>query len=369
MTTLAELGWDDDWAAAAAPALAEAGALELEPARVAIEHRGAYEVLGERGMLWAELRGKDYYAARDKRELPTVGDWVLIAGAEAAAAGGAAVIHAIVPRRSCLVRAAAGDKVMPQPIAANVDIAFVVTSANLDLNARRVERYLATVRDGGAEPVIVLNKVDLVDDPGPLVARIAEVAPGTAVVIASATRGDGLDALAAHLAGHLTGVVIGSSGVGKSTLLNRLLGEATQQVAPVRGHDDRGRHTTTRRELFVLTRGGVVVDTPGMRELKPWTEPDINEDPGATDALAFDEIAVMAQGCRFADCRHLAEPGCAVRLAVEAGALDPARLASWLKLAREQGDRTAAANVADKRREKIGARSLRARLRDKGAKD
>ena len=350
---LEELGWDEGWAAAAAEA---AGGADLTPARITIEHRGAYEAIGAAGPVWAELRGKDYHEARDKRALPTVGDWVLVAGA---GGDGVAPIQALLPRRSSLVRAAAGEKVAPQPIAANVDVAFVVTSANQDLNVRRVERYLTTVRDGGAAPVILLNKIDLIDDPGPLVARLAEVAPGVPVIACSAERGDGVEAARAHLGPGRTGVVVGSSGVGKSTLLNRLLGEEAQEVRPIRDDDARGRHTTTRRELFVLAGGGILIDTPGMRELKPWTEPDATGD----DGLGFDEIAAIAAGCRFGDCSHDREPGCAVRAAVEAGALDPARVTAWQKLHREQDAQ------AKKRREKGQTRALRERLRDKGRKD
>jgi ribosome biogenesis GTPase len=350
MTDLAALGWDDGWASAAAEHRAG-----LIPARIAIEHRGAYQAIGQAGTVWAELRGKDYFAARDKRALPTVGDWVLLDGL---------VVEVMLPRRSCLVRAAAGAKVAPQPIAANVDVAFVVTSANQDLNVRRIERYLTAVTSGGAAPVIVLNKADLVDDAAALAARIAAIASGTPVVIASAATGDGVDGLVAHLGPGRTGVVVGSSGVGKSTLLNRLLGAAVQEVQAIRDDDDRGRHTTTRRELFVLAGGGVLIDTPGMRELKPWTEPE---------ELAFDDVDALAAQCRFADCKHAAEPGCAVRAAVEAGALAPDRLAAWAKLAAEQraeaGRRDAAARLDEKRRGKVGARALRERLRDKETKE
>jgi ribosome biogenesis GTPase len=350
---LDELGWDAAWAAAAEAA---AAGRELTPARIVVEHRGAYEAIGAAGPIWAELRGKDYHEARDKRALPTVGDWVLVAGA---GGDGVSAIEALLPRRSSLVRAAAGEKVAPQPIAANIDVAFVVTSANQDLNERRIERYLTTVQGGGAAPVIVLNKVDLVDDPAPLIARLAEVAPGVPIVACSAGRGEGVDAARAHLGPGRTGVVVGSSGVGKSTLLNRLLGEAAQAVLPVRDHDDRGRHATTRRELFVLAGGGVLIDTPGMRELKVWSEPDATGD----DGLAFDDIAALAAGCRFGDCGHDREPGCAVRAAVDAGELAAERLAAWQKLQREQSAQ------AKKRTEKARSRLIRQYLRDKGRKE
>jgi ribosome biogenesis GTPase len=350
--TLEELGWDDAWAAAAAAA---GGGADVEPARIRVEHRGAYEAIGASGPIWAELRGRDYHEARDKRALPTVGDWVLVARG----GPGVAPIHALLPRRSSLVRAAAGEKVAPQPIAANVDVAFVVTSANQDLNPRRIERYLTTVRDGGAAPVILLNKIDLVADPAPMLAALAQVAPGVPVVACSAERGDGIDQALAHLGPGRTGVVVGSSGVGKSTLINRLLGTQAQEVRAIREDDARGRHATTRRELFVLAGGGILIDTPGMRELKPWTEPDASGD----DVLAFDDVAELAAGCRFGDCAHGGEPGCAVTAAVAAGEMAAERLEAWRKLHREQDEQSR------KRLEKQGARSLRQRLRDKGRKD
>jgi ribosome biogenesis GTPase len=349
VTSLVDLGWDAAWQAAAD------AHPQLVPARIAVEHRGAYEALGESGTVWAELRGNAYHAARDKRELPTVGDWVLL--------GEHGAIEVLLPRRTWLVRAAAGEKTTPQPIAANVDVAFVVTSANLDLNARRLERYLAAVSAGGATPVVVLNKIDLVDDPAPLIARITEVAVGVAVVAMSAARGDGIEQARVHLGPGRTAVVVGSSGVGKSTLLNRLLGLAVQEVQPVRADDDRGKHTTTRRALFVLEGGGVLVDTPGMRELKPWTE----DDPDA--GLGFTDVEALVGNCRFADCGHEREPGCAVRGAVEAGTLAADRVAAWKKLVAEQAAVASRRDAASKQRDKHATRALRQRLRDKGQKE
>ncbi len=358
------IGWDDTLAAAAA-----AHDAALAPARVTVAHRGAYEIATAEGPAWAELRGKDYFEARDKRALPTVGDWVLVRRE----GGGLAIIEALLPRRSVLVRAAAGERVEPQPIAANVDVAFVVTSANQDLNPRRLERYLATAEAGGVAVVIVVNKLDLVDDPEPVLARAAAIAGGRAVVGACATRGDGVDALLAHLGRGRTGVMIGSSGVGKSTLLNGLLGRAVQDVQPVRDDDDRGRHTTTRRELFLLGEGGaagVLIDTPGMRELKPWADDDAEAD----EALAggFDDVTALAAGCKFRGCTHDHEPGCAVRDAVARGALPAERLASWGKLQREQASEVARRDEAgrreERRRGKILSRAIRAHFRDKDHK-
>ncbi len=336
---VADLGWDDDWAAA----LAEHPGLTA--ARVSIEHRGAVEVMDADGSFWAEVTGKMFFAAGDKRELPAVGDWVALDGAEAARASGArARLLAILPRRSCLIRRAAGEKEVPQTIAANVDVAFIVTSANQDLNLRRLERYLIAVRDGGATPVVAINKADLIADPGPVRAAVIAVAGGAEVIALSARRGDGVETLAAFLGRGRTAVVIGSSGVGKSTIVNALAGTSTQVTQSVRGDDDKGRHTTTRRELFVLPLGGVLIDTPGMRELQLWS-PDDEPD--------FDDVTTIAAGCRFADCRHRKEPGCAVVAAVAAGTLVADRLASYRKLADEL--------AAREQREREGTRVPRRR--------
>ena len=318
---LADLGWDDGWAAALA---AHPG---LTAARVAVEHRGAVEVVDPSGSFWAEPTGKMFFDAGDKRALPAVGDWIAVADADVArTTGSRAPLRAVLPRRSCLVRRAAGEREAPQPIAANVDVAFIVTSANQDLNLRRLERYLFAVRDGGAAPVVAINKADLVDDPGALRARVVAVAGDAPVLTVSARRGDGFDGIAGFLGRGRTAVVIGSSGVGKSTLVNALAGQELQATQAIRGDDDKGRHTTTRRELLVLPHGGVLIDTPGMRELQLWS---------ADDDPTFDDIAAIAAHCRFADCRHRREPDCAVEAAVKAGTLAPERLASYHKLADE----------------------------------
>ena len=362
--SLDDLGWDARWgetARAAAGADADAGG-ELVPARVIIEHRGAYEVTDGAATLWAELPGRAYFDARDKRELPAVGDWVLVRPTTTDA--GAAMIRHVLPRRSLIVRQAAGEKTAPQPIAANVDVGLIVTSANSDLNPRRIERYLILLREGGVRPLIILSKADLVDDPAPLLAELATIAPGVDIAVTSATAGH-VDALRPHLGPGVTGVLIGSSGVGKSTLLNLLIGRDVMSTRPVREHDERGRHTTTRRELFALPGGAILIDTPGMRELSLWAEDE--------DVAEFSDIDALADQCRFADCTHHAEPGCAVRIATTDGTLDPARLASFHKigaeLAAEEKRRDAAARAEEKRRGKVGAKSLRARLRDKGSKD
>ncbi|HEY1558026.1 MAG TPA: ribosome small subunit-dependent GTPase A [Kofleriaceae bacterium] len=335
---LARLGWDERWAQAA-HAADPAG--ELAAVRVASEHRGAYHVAGEAGTAWAELTGRSYHDARDKRALPTVGDWVLVARwADALAARGAAVIRAVLPRRGLLVRRAAGEATAPQPLAANVDVGLVMTSANKDLSPARLDRYLALLRGGGIAPALVLSKVDLAGDAATTLAQLAEL--GAPVLAVSAATGAGLPEVRALAGTGRTCALLGSSGVGKSTLLNALVAEAGQLTQPIR-RDERGRHTTTRRELFV-TDGGLWIDTPGMRELARWLDLD-------DDADAFEDIVALAARCRFRDCHHRDEPGCAVR-----GAVDAARLASFHKLAAEREigarDQKAARRIAETRQAK-----------------
>lgn len=317
---LVRLGWDAAWQVARAVADPDAA---WQPARIAAEHRGAYQALGPGGVAWVELTGRTFHTAADKRDLPTVGDWVLVERWREAASGtGAGVIRAVLPRRTLLVRRAAGEATAPQPLAANVDLGIVVTSANADLSPGRIDRYVGLLRDAGIAPVLALSKIDLVADPAPLVARLSAIVDR--VVAVSVVTGAGLAELRALVAPGTTAVLLGSSGVGKSSLLNAIAGTA-QPIRAIRD-DDRGRHTTTRRELFVGDTGGLWIDTPGMRELGEWIS-DHDGDGGP----AFDDIAELARHCRFRDCRHRDEPGCAVR-----GAVPAARLASFHKLTGER---------------------------------
>ena len=347
--TLDHLGWDDAWQAAAD--VARAGAPDAIAARIVSEHRGAYHAAGPGGVAWAEATGRALHRAADKRELPTVGDWVLLERwTEALAGAGAAVIRAILPRRSLLVRRAAGEASVPQPLAANVDLGLVMTSANTDLSLARLDRYLTLLGAGDIPAVLVVSKADLVADPAPLVAELAAIAPGARVLALSISTGAGLAELRTLVPPRHTAVLLGSSGVGKSSLLNALVAGAAQPTRPIRD-DDRGRHTTTRRELFVAGDGSLWIDTPGMRELGRWADEDEDEDDDA-----FDDIAALADGCRFRDCRHVAEPGCAVVAAVAAKQLDPARLASFHKLGGERRtaaeDQKIARRLAETRRAK-----------------
>lgn len=296
----------------------------LVPARVAREDRDRYTVLDESGARPAELAGRLRHDARTRAELPAVGDWVALRPGAASSA----VIDAVLPRSSAFVRKVAGETTEEQVVAANVDTVFLVSGLDGDFNPRRVERYLAAAWESGAEPVVVLNKSDLAADLDTRVAEVEAVAPGAAVVPLSALGREGLDALAPWLAPGRTVALIGSSGVGKSTLVNALLGVERQATAAVREDDSRGRHTTSHRELIALPGGALLLDTPGMRELQLW---------GDEDGLgeAFPDVAALAAECRFRDCRHEQEPGCAVLAAAASGALDAARFESWRKLQRE----------------------------------
>ncbi|MEJ7596816.1 MAG: ribosome small subunit-dependent GTPase A [Kofleriaceae bacterium] len=324
------LGWDAAWEAARREIDPDTA---MVPVRIAAEHRGAYHAMGDGGTAWVELTGKAYAEARDKRALPTVGDWILVERwTEALAGSGAATIRHILPRRSFLVRRAAGEATVPQPLAANVDTGLVMTSANADLSPARIDRYVSLLRDGGITPVIVLSKADLVADPAPVASTIQI---GVRVIPISVVTGVGLDEIHALGGPGRTCVLLGSSGVGKSSLLNALLGTA-QETREIRA-DARGRHTTTRRELFVAGDGGLWIDTPGMRELAQWI------DDGDEVVDAFDDISELASACRFRDCKHEQEPGCAVR-----GKITAARLASFHKLAVERHAATAKQDAAQK---------------------
>jgi ribosome biogenesis GTPase len=296
-----------------------------EPGRLVAEYRGGYVLATSHGELKASAAGRLRLAIKKgESERPSVGDWVAL---EARPQEGSAVIHAVLPRRTRLVRKAAGRTEEEQVVAANVDVVFIVSAMTRDLNPRRLERYLALAWDSKAQPVVVLTKADLSEDVAAARERIAALAPGVPLHTVSSFTGEGVDTLLPYLSGNQTVAFIGSSGVGKSTLINRLLGTERQEVGAVR-EDDKGRHTTTHRELLVTPQGGLVIDTPGMRELGLW---EAEEGVQAT----FTDIEALAAGCRFNDCRHLNEPGCAVQEALRAGGLPPERLESYRKLVQE----------------------------------
>lgn len=292
--------------------------------RILAQEKGLYRLVYEAGELPAEVSGKLRFQARSAIDLPAVGDFVW---ADCSRAGGPAVIHGILPRKSVFLRRSAGTAHTSQVVAANIDTVFLCMSLNHDFNLRRLERYLAVAWDSGAVPVIVLTKSDLCPDPAPQLRAVEECAMGVDILLTSALAEDGYQKLLPYLCPGKTVALLGSSGVGKSTLINRLLG---QERLPTNGlrNDDRGRHTTTRRELFLLPRGGLVIDTPGMRELGLW-------DAGEGLDRSFADIEDLAAQCRFRDCSHTKEPGCAVQAALEHGTLSQDRWLSYRKLAAE----------------------------------
>jgi ribosome biogenesis GTPase len=313
--TLADLGWTDELEAAF-EAHSERG---FEPARVVAEHRGGYLVRGERDERLAHARGR----LRDLElwgSMPAVGDWVAVCDAP----GGTAAIEAVLPRSSKVSRKTPWLKAEEHVLVANVDTVLLVSGLDADFNPRRLERYLTAAWDSGANPVVVLTKLDVCDDPD-LVLDAESVAIGIPVLAVSNVTGEGIDELRALLRPRHTFVLLGSSGTGKSTLVNRLAGRRLMPTGDLR-NDGRGRHTTRHRQLLVLPGGALLVDTPGLRELQIW-EGDVDG--------AFSDVAELASTCRFNDCAHDTEPGCAVQEALASGALDPARYASYRKLQRE----------------------------------
>jgi len=310
---LHDLGWDEGFAASF-----ELYEDEFEPARVSAQHRGGYDVLTEAGERRVRLTGRMRHEAASAAELPAVGDWVALRDQ---------TIQAVLPRRSAFSRKAAWSPTEEQVLAANLEAVFVVSALNGDLNLRRLERYLTLAWESGATPVLVLTKADLCEDVGGALLSVEQVALGVGTHAVSNLTGEGLEELGPYLTPATTIALLGSSGVGKSTLANRLVGEelqATHQIA----EDGRGRHTTTSRQLIRLPGGALLVDTPGLREVQLW-----DADDGIQEAFA--DVDELAAGCRFNDCAHLREPGCAVQAAIDEGRLPRERLQSYRQLQRE----------------------------------
>lgn len=356
MPSLHELGWSDHFAAA----FAEHAGPGVVPGRVALEHNHVYRVITESGEQLAEATGRMKHLAQGRHELPAVGDWVALRTDEA---GNRAVIKAVLPRLGKFSRKSAGSWTEEQVIAANIDTVFLVSGLDGDFNPRRIERYLLLAQQSDARPVIILNKTDLAEDVPDLVAMIEETAPGLPVLAISAATGKGMELLQPYLGVGQTVALLGSSGVGKSTIVNRLVGERVLPTRSVRESDSRGRHASVHRQMIALPGGGLVIDTPGMRELQLW---------GVDEGLSgtFDDVDAIGEACRFRDCRHRQEPGCAVKAAVEAGTLDTARYDNFVKLQDERAElerrQDERALLEQKRAGKIMARAQKAMQKDRG---
>ncbi len=352
---LADLGWSPFF---------EKHFLALEetallPARVIEELKGFYRVRTVDAEFLAEIAGKIQHDAKQRDDFPAVGDWVAIVPREEE---GRARIERVLPRKSKLARKAAGRALVEQIVATNLDTVFVVSSLNRELNAQRIERYLALIVESGARPVIVLNKADLCADPADLAASVERVARDAPIHLISARDKSGLAAILQYLVRGETAAFVGSSGVGKSTIINALLAgsrEKEQRVQAVREGDDRGMHTTSSRQMFFLSTGGIVIDTPGMRELQLW-----DSEEGVAEV--FDDLLTLAAECKFRDCNHRGEPDCAIEAAILAGTLQRERLESYRKLQAELRFQERKADVRVAREDKEKWKKVHKEMRNKG---
>jgi ribosome biogenesis GTPase len=321
---LEDFGWSEELAGHFSAYTAKR---DVYPGRVTVEFNYLYRAVVELSGVGvreidAVLAGRLKHRAVSRRELPAVGDWVVVRWRAGEDRGS---IVAVLPRRSQFSRRAAGHTTDEQVVAANVDVIFIVMALDADYSLRRLERYLLLARESGAAPVVLLTKPDLHPDPAAAAAAVRDVAGGVPVHVVNPKSGEGIDQVAVYLPPGRTGALLGSSGVGKSTIINRLAGAEIRRTRDVREADSKGRHTTTNRELVVLPNGGLIIDTPGMRELQLW---------GAGDAVCetFEDVEALAAACRFSDCRHRGEPGCAVKAAVAEGRFSASRLESYQKL-------------------------------------
>jgi ribosome biogenesis GTPase len=356
--TLDDLGWTE--ARAEEFARATAGKADVFPGRIAVEYNQILRVYVEGGEWEAVVSGRLKHKAARRAELPAVGDWVVVRrrGDERRAA-----VVAVLPRSGYFSRKVAGAVTDEQVVAANIDVAFIVTSLDADFSPRRLERYLLVAREGGVDPVVLLSKPDVCDDVPARVAEAVIVAGDAPVLVVNPKSGEGMARVVARVTRGRTYVLLGSSGVGKSTIVNRLVGRDVRRTQEVRADDAKGRHTTTHRELVRVPTGGWLIDTPGMRELQLWEVHD-----GLRQS--FDDVEAFAAGCHFSNCRHLDEPRCAVKEAVESGALAAERLTSYQALQQElrhlEAQQSERLRLEERRRGKIMSKALRAHLKQKG---
>jgi ribosome biogenesis GTPase / thiamine phosphate phosphatase len=319
MTTIQELGWNEELAAK----FEEHKIPDSFPARIISEHKDSYFIHDGNKEILAQLSGKLLYTLEEGARLK-VGDWIFITYAN----DQLAIIHDLLPRKNKLSRKAAGKKTVEQVFAANIDLLFIVLGLDLDFNLRRLERYLTLAKHSDIRTIILCNKADLCPDLAAIQQKIDTIIGNAEVLTISALTGDGLDYLAELFSPHKTGILLGSSGVGKSTITNRLLGSEVQKTQTIREDDSKGRHTTSTRELFMLPAGGCLIDTPGMREIQLWNEKEELED-------VFDDIHALTEHCRFTNCSHTSEPGCKILEAVSGGKLDQKRYENYLKMKKE----------------------------------
>jgi ribosome biogenesis GTPase / thiamine phosphate phosphatase len=358
---LTDLGWTDERARQFDEAAA--GKPDLHPGRVAVEFNHIYRVYGDGAEWEAVSSGRLKHRAARRAELPAVGDWVVV---RRRPEEDRCAIVAVLPRSSAFSRKVAGELTDEQVVAANIDVVFVLTALDGDFSVRRVERFLLLAREGGASPVVLLTKPDLCADVPGAVAEAVTVAGDVPVHVVSPLTGDGMEHVQRYVGPARTCALLGSSGVGKSTIVNRLVGSDVRRTRSVRAADSKGRHTTTHRELVPIPDGGLLIDTPGMREVQLW-------DAGGGVEQTFEDVETLGQGCHFTDCRHLDEPRCAVKAAVGSGQLDASRLDSYQRLQGELRHLAARqdvrARLEDKRRAKVANRALSQKIRLKGAKD
>ncbi len=340
MNKLNKYGWNDFFEAS----FSEYADKGVTVARIAVEHRNYYELYSAQGDITADKSRKLFYNSENNIDLPAVGDWVVIRPIPNEKK---AVIEAVLPRKTKFSRKKAGATTEEQVVAANIDTAFIISSLNQDLNPRRIERYLTLAWDNDVMPVIVLSKADLCDNPDEIKAEAELISFGTATHTISALNNIGLNELKQYFEGNKTVAVIGSSGVGKSTLINRLCEWTKMKVSDISLYKDKGRHTTSHRELTVVPDGGLIIDTPGMREIQLW-------EGGEGLAETFEDIEKLVLECKFTDCKHESEPGCAVRAAMKTGEIDEARFKSYKKLLNEikyfEGKQNKRAQITEKKK-------------------